>query len=176
MIPPEASMATTSESHNLPVATNTPQSLIMIDNLLLLPDGSGYDMNKLLSVTSHMLTSLKKDLSLDKPLDTKSIINKAVFPEPEIQPAKARPEVTNSKNIDEDTEMHQPTTKQYDIVMPEGNDIISVSHTDIVNRKWTVKARLLNPSDIKFIQDSLKPPVVNRPLTAHPQPSYEGLD
>ena len=89
MILPEVSVATSSESHSLPVATNTLQSPIVVDNLLLLPDGSGYNMNKLLSVTSHMLTSLEKDLSLDRPLDAKSIVNRAVFPEPEIQPAKA---------------------------------------------------------------------------------------
>ena len=44
-------------------------------------------------------------------------------------------EVTNSNNTDEDTKTHQPTTKHYDIVMLEGDDIISVSHTYIVNRQ-----------------------------------------
>ena len=148
----------------------------MVDNLLLLSDGSGYDMNKLLSVTSHMLTLLEKDLSLDTPLDAKSIINREVFPEPEIQPTTAQPETANTNNTDDDIETHQPIIKYYDIVMPEGDDIISVSHTDIVNHKWTIKARLLSQADIKFIMDSLKPPVVNQPLSNHPCPSYEGLD
>ena len=173
---PEVPLATSLISHNLPVATNTFQSPTVVDNLLLLPDGSGYDMDKLLSVTSHMLTLLEKDLSLDTPLDAKSIINRAVFPEPEIQPSTAQSDIANTNNTDEDIKTQQTTTEYYDIVMPEGDDIISVSHTDIVNHKWTVKARLLSQSNIKFIQDSLKPPVVIQPLSNCPYPSYEGLD
>ena len=51
----------TMQSGDLPMETCMLFSSTVVDDMLLLPDGSSYNMDKLLSVTTHMLSSLERD-------------------------------------------------------------------------------------------------------------------
>ena len=99
-----------------------------------------------------VLCSLEADLQdhgINRPLN----LGNSVFPEPVMESLTNTFKTDEAKSPSETpsstpSSLDDTTGKYYEVLNPEGDDIMYISHTDIMRSKCTVQARLLTENDI----------------------------
>ena len=103
------------------------------------------EISHIIKVATEVLCSLEADLQdqgIERPLN----LGNSVFPEPIIQEVS-----TNTLTQTEDTSsMDENVGKYYEVLNPEGDDIMFISNSDIMNNHCTVCAKLLTEADIQL--------------------------
>ena len=133
---------------------------------------SDMDITRIIRVATDVLCSLEADLqnhSIERPLN----LGNSVFPEPIVNIEDGtQPSIdtqTSNNNSEEDM-----LGKYYEVLYPEGNDIMHISHSDIMRNKCSVCAKLLFECDIALWTK----PVFNgnEDATSRPRPKYSNMD
>ena len=103
------------------------------------------DISNIIRVATDVLCSLEADLQdhgIEQPLNLGS-----VFPEPIVNMEEGTKSSMDSQasnnNLKDDT-----VGKYYEVLNPEGDNIMYISHSDIMRNKCSVHAKLLSECDI----------------------------
>ena len=130
------------------------------------------EISHIIRVASDVLCSLEAHLQ-DHGIEQSLNLGSSVFPEPIVKIVSEEKPLSDTQFSSHSSE-DDTVGKYYEVLNPEGDDIMFISHSDIMRNKCSVRAKLLSENDIALWTKSNS--IRDELITAQPRPKYRNMD
>ena len=130
------------------------------------------EISQIIRVVTDVLCSLEADLQ-DHGIEQLLNLGNSVFPEPIVKIASEEKPLLDTRVSSHSSE-DDTVGKYYEVLNPEGDDFMFISHLDIMRNKCIVHAKLLSDNDIALWtkSDSIRDEL----FATRPRPKYRNMD